>query len=85
MLSRFGALPTEARARDMKARDYLWCLAQELLDRAEELAGPSPPCRARALGERCPVCGRETGRDEGMANPAFDPARFEALKGGGAD
>ena len=85
MLSRFGALPTEARARDMKARDYLWCLAQELLDREEALEELCPACRARALEERCPVCGRETGRDEGMVNPAFDPARFEALKGGGAD
>ena len=85
MLSRFGALPTEARARDMKARDYLWCLAQELLDREEALEGLCPACRARALEERCPVCGRETRRDEGMVNPAFDPARFEALKGGGAD
>ena len=73
MLSRFGALPTEARARDMKARDYLWCLAQELLDREE------------ALEERCPVCGREAGGDEGMVNPAFDPARFAELRGGGAD
>ena len=85
MLSRFGALPTEARARDMKARDYLWCLAQELLDREEALEGLCPACRARALGGAVPGVRRETGRDEGMVNPAFDPARFEALKGGGAD
>ena len=82
MLSRFGALPTEERARKMKARDYLWCLAQELLDREEALERLCPACRTRALAERCPVCGRENTQNEGMVNPAFDPARFEALRGG---
>ena len=69
----------------MKARDYLWCLAQELLDREEALEGLCPACQAKALEERCPVCGRETRRSEEMVNPAFDPARFEALKGGRAE
>ena len=41
-----------------------------------------PECRARALEERCPVCGREkTGREE-IVNPAFDPNRFAELRGG---
>lgn len=43
-----------------------------------------PECRARALEERCPVCGREkTGREE-IVNPAFDDRRFLELKGGEA-
>ncbi len=84
MLSRFGALPTERRVKEMKGRDYLWCLANELVDREQELERLCPACRARALEERCPGCGRRTGEGEGegMVNPAFDPARFQALKEG---
>ena len=48
MLKRFRALPTEARARSMLDRDYLWCLAQELLDQEEELDRLCPACRERA-------------------------------------
>lgn len=48
MLREFHALPTEARAREMKDRDYLWCLANGLLDREEELGLLCPDCRAKA-------------------------------------
>ena len=58
----------------MKGRDYLWCLTNLLLDREE------------ALEERCAACGAPAGEwGEGAASTAFDPARFEALKGGRAD
>ena len=50
MLKQFGALPTEERARNMKGRDYLWCLTNLLLDREEELERLCPSCRARAAG-----------------------------------
>lgn len=81
VLRQFGALPTERRAREMKGRDYLWCLANTILDREEELGRLCPSCRARSLEERCPVCGRPAaeGEDE---NASFDLARFEELKGG---
>ena len=83
VLRQFGALPTEGRARAMKGRDYLWCLANALLDREEELGRLCPSCRARALEERCPVCGQpET--QWNSENPSFDLERFEQLKGGGA-
>ena len=84
VLRQFRALPTEARAREMKNRDYLWCLAHTLLDREEELERLCPQCRSRAEEERCPVCGQVHGAAEGGRNPAFDPARFAALKGGEA-
>lgn len=83
MLREFHALPTEERARAMKDRDYLWCLANTLMDREEELERLCPGCQARALAEHCPVCGRETaGAGEGFQNPAFDLVRFEELRGG---
>lgn len=66
----------------MKNRDYLWCLAHTLLDREEELERLCPQCRSRAEEARCPVCGQARGETECGANGAFDPARFEALKGG---
>lgn len=85
VLRQFGALPTEERARTMKGRDYLWCLANTLLDREEELERLCPGCRARVLEERCPVCGRpETEWGEGTENASFDQARFEELRGGGS-
>lgn len=43
-----------------------------------------PECRARALEERCPVCGREKPGREEIVNPAFDDRRFLELKGGEA-
>ena len=83
VLRQFGALPTEARVQDMKSRDYLWCLANALLDREEELERLCPECRARALEERCPVCGQRREDQLEAVNPSFDLARFEELKGGG--
>ena len=46
MLKTFGALPTEARVREMKRRDYLWCALNLLLDHEEELGRLCPSCRA---------------------------------------
>lgn len=83
MLRDFSALPTEARAREMKDRDYLWCLVHQLLDREEELDRLCPECRARAEEARCPVCGRTRGSwGEGAVNTAFDQDRFERMRGG---
>ena len=81
MLRAFGALPTEARAREMTHRDYLWCALNLALDREEELAQMCPQCRREAEGERCPVCGRDMAATGW--NQSFDPARFEAMKEGG--
>ena len=81
VLRQFGALPTEGRARAMRDRDYLWCLANGLLDREEELERLCPSCRARALEGRCPACGQSLPEEE-TGNPAFDLERFEALKEG---
>ncbi len=80
VLRQFCALPTERRVRAMKGRDYLWCLANDLLDREERLERLCPSCRTRALERRCPVCGGTAG--EQAVNPAFDPTRFETLKEG---
>ena len=70
----------------MKDRDYLWCLANGLLDREEALDRLCPDCRAKAEQARCPVCGRPEDVEqpgEGGSNPAFDPERFRRLKEGG--
>lgn len=82
MLKQFGALPTEERVRNMKGRDYLWCLTNLLLDREEELERLCPSCRARAEQEHCPVCGRTTGQTEGADNPDFDWERYRRLREG---
>ena len=65
MLKQFRALPTERRVRDMLDRDYVWCLAQQLLDDEEA---------------RCPGCGAPVGTPVKESNPNFDWARFERLK-----
>ena len=83
MLKQFRALPTEPRVQAMKGRDYLWCLSNTLLDWEEELDRLCPTCRARAMEERCPACGREAGQPEEV-NACFDPERFAALKRRGA-
>lgn len=83
VLRQFHALPSEGRARAMRERDYLWCLANSLLDREERLDRLCPACRARALEERCPICGQPApGGEEGWSNPVFDLERFSALKEG---
>ena len=67
----------------MKGRDYLWCLANSLLDREEELERLCPACRTRAEEERCPVCGLTVPLwGEGAANPSFDPERYQRLARG---
>lgn len=69
----------------MKDRDYLWCLAQDLLDREEALERLCPECRAQVGETRCPDCGKPYARwGEGAVNAAFDLALFEERKGGGA-
>lgn len=46
------------------------------------LARLCPDCQARALEERCPVCGRAKNGREAIVNPTFDNERFLELKGG---
>ena len=80
VLKQFGALPTERRARQMKERDYLWCLLNQLLDDQEELDQLCPTCRAEAEQERCPGCGALI--QASGVNPSFDMERFRRLKEG---
>ena len=47
-----------------------------------ELSRLCPDCQARALEERCPVCGGEKTGREAIVNPAFDTERFLELRGG---
>ena len=82
MLRAFGALPTEARARDMTARDYLWCALNLLLDGEEALDALCPACRAEAREGRCPVCGEPAAASAAGENASFDLARFERMKRG---
>lgn len=82
VLRAFGALPTEARAREMTDRDYLWCALHLTLDDEEALDALCPACRGEALSGRCPVCGGETGGDGAGENAAFDEKRFERLRRG---
>ncbi|BDF68628.1 hypothetical protein CE91St43_26000 [Oscillospiraceae bacterium] len=79
MLKAFGALPTEARAREMTHRDYLWCALNLLLDDEEALSRLCPSCRAEAEEGRCPVCGATPG-DWGE-NGGFDERKFRELRG----
>jgi hypothetical protein len=83
VLRQFQALPTEQRAREMKDRDYVWCLVHSILDREEELERLCPECRGGAMEERCPACGKPVGQwGEGTVNAGFNWSRFEKLKGG---
>ncbi len=82
MLRYFRALPTEARVKEMKARDYLWCLLQMARDDEEFLARLCPACRAQAQQEGCPACGAAFLPPTGGENAQFDLGRFEELKGG---
>ena len=66
----------------MKARDYLWCVLNLILDREEELARLCPDCRARAEEIRCPVCGAPAGQEAVGENASFDLERFERLRRG---
>ena len=85
VLRAFGALPTEARAREMTDREYLWCALNLLLDGEELLDRLCPACRAEAGEGRCPACGASVSAGEAGENAAFDRARFEALARGEAE
>lgn len=82
MLRAFGALPTEARARAMTHRDYLWCALNLMLDEEEALSALCPACRAEAEEGRCPVCGGAAADAGGAVNAAFDEARYQRLSRG---
>ena len=66
----------------MKARDFLWCALNLMLDDEEELAGLCPTCRERAMEERCAVCGAPMILTHGEVNDSFDESRFQQLKRG---
>ena len=83
VLKTFGALPTEARVREMTEEDYLWCAVQLLLDEEEAEAALCPSCRAKLDEARCPVCGQETSSIVRGENAGFDWARYARLKEGG--
>lgn len=70
--------------REMKERDYLWCILNLMLDDEEALGQLCPACRAEALEGRCPGCGSIVSQQEGGHNAAFDQERFEALGWGAA-
>ena len=79
VLRSFGALPTEARAKAMTDRDYLWCALNLALDREEELERLCPSCREAAQSEACPVCGAD--REDWGCSTGFDMSRFERMRG----
>ena len=81
MLRQFRALPTEKRVQDMKERDFLWCLVNQLLDEEEELERMCPACRTQAQENRCPACGGLVWKAEEEINPSFDMERFLGMKG----
>ena len=66
----------------MKARDYLWCALNLMLDREEELDRLCPACRDRAEEARCAACGAPLGEVLSGVNASFDGERFERLKRG---
>lgn len=66
----------------MKARDYLWCALNLMLDREEELERLCPSCRAQAEEERCVSCGAPIGEAYTGENAAFDEERFQRLMRG---
>lgn len=80
-----GALPTEARAREMTDADYLYCALHLSLDDRERLERLCPECRAAAEEARCPACGRAILNGEGGVNAAFDIAEFTRRRDGGGD
>ena len=56
----------------MKARDYLWCALNLMLDREEVLEQLCPSCRQKAEESCCPVCGQQAGATVGGQNASFD-------------
>ena len=49
----------------MRERDYVWCVANLLLDREEELDALCPACRARVEGPGLPGVRRPQGGRRG--------------------
>ena len=79
VLRAFGVLPSEARARQMTDRDYLYCAAQMMLDEEQKLDALCPSCREKAQRMSCPVCGAQIAEQ----NERFDERRFEELRDAG--
>jgi hypothetical protein len=85
VLREFRVLPTERRAREMKERDWLWCILHLLRDDEEAAARLCPDCRRIAEAEPCPVCGAAKGGEAlftAEENENFDAARFARLQEG---
>lgn len=82
VLKAFGVLPSEKRALEMTRGDYLRCALHLMLDRQEQLDALCPRCRERMEENRCAVCGRTTGGEQGE-NPNFDREKFEEMKRNG--
>ncbi|MCQ2421273.1 MAG: hypothetical protein MJ118_09065, partial [Clostridia bacterium] len=59
VLSRFGVLPSEQRARDMTDGDFLYCVAQMTRGAPGNPHRPCPSRRAEGDKRRCPVGGAE--------------------------
>lgn len=78
VLRAFLALPTEERVKNMTEGDYLYCAAQLLLDREEQMEKLCPECRENRKN-LCPGCGRQLSGEQNV-NPQFDMGRFEELK-----
>ena len=69
----------------MKARDYLWCALNLMLDREEVLEQLCPSCRQKAEEPRCPVCGQQAGATGGGQKASLDQGRVgRVVRGGGA-
>lgn len=66
----------------MKARDYLWCALNLVLDREEELERLCPSCRMEAEEDRCICCGAPLEGTAAGQNASFDEERFERMKRG---
>ena len=66
----------------MKARDFLWCAVNLVLDREEELNRLCPSCRAQAEEARCLCCGAPLdGVRRGGAVPLLRRAPGRGVRG----
>lgn len=82
VLKTFHVLPGEQRAKEMTAREYLYCLLQQWLDEEEKLERLCPTCRAQAQEKRCACCGAPLSESSGMKNASFDMERYCKMKEG---
>lgn len=78
VLKAFSVLPSERRAKEMTAGDYLYCVLNLMLDEEAELTRLCPSCRTLAEQNRCAACGELLPEQ----NAGFDEKRFEELKHG---